>query len=225
MKKFARPAIAGILVGLAVLHHFVTSVDAISLALVVLALALFLAPWLESLEIPGLIKIGYRDVSEAGKKITSGAPTVAPAAADAATGVGSSRENLDAASVANLGTQWALASISDPNLSLVALRIEIEKRLRRLGSEVGITDERLPLPEVVRRLGRRGEGRGRTLLNDDMVSGLLDLISLGNKAAHGARVDQAAADWASTVGPAILEQLDNLVDQRAQQFGDPQNPS
>ena len=191
MKQVVRPAIGAVLVALAIFHYVVPRVDAISLALVVLALALFLAPWLESREIPGFLKITYRQVSEAGAKIAIGRVEA------------ETRTTASEYARRDARSRFILTA-SDPNLSLVALRIEIERRLRELASVLDV--DGLPLSKLLREAVDRGA------LANEVASGLSDLISLGNKAAHGASVEPAAADWARSVGPLILEQLDRIIE-------------
>jgi hypothetical protein len=45
----------------------------------------------------------------------------------------------------------------------------------------------------------------------EAASGLMELIALGNRAAHGAAVSPDAGSWMLDVGPSILLQLDTLV--------------
>jgi hypothetical protein len=158
------------------------TVDAVTLGL----FAILVLPWLsflfKSIELPGGIKVEYRDLQEAAEKIIS---TASPPLA-----------NL-------LAPQAAYMEIADrdPNLALVGLRIEIETRLRALGDRYGVRSQR-SLQRLVDELRNRGA------LNDSAVSGLQELISAGNQAAHGAEVEPRAAQWALDYGPQILASLD-----------------
>ena len=46
------------------------------------------------------------------------------------------------------------------------------------------------------------------VLDDPALVGLRDLVQAGNAAAHGARVEPQAAEWAFNYGPQVLGTLD-----------------
>ena len=102
---------------LAVLHVFVSSItiDAIAIVLLVLAALPWLFPYLKSLELPGGVKIELKDVKEAVEKVSQG----------------------DEAAPAESDEYDFLQTIAahDPNLALVAVRIEIEKAVRKAVGE------------------------------------------------------------------------------------------
>lgn len=158
-------------------------VDAVTVVLLVILILPWTAPLFESLEFPGGWKIKFQAVEAAAKKITDANPAPSPAVEQQA------RAALPAA---------------DPGLALVALRIEIEKRLRALASRYGV-QEKQPLAGIVRELERSNA------LNSETASGLRDLIAAGNRAAHGDRVDPAIQEWVQGEGPRILAVLDALV--------------
>jgi hypothetical protein len=96
---------------------------------------------------------------------------------------------------------------TDPNLAFAGLRIELEKQLRSLAEERNLlaSDQRnrpLSLSQLVDRLYQE---KVISLLER---SALNDLISLGNRAAHGIEVDESAAPWAFEVGPQIIAALE-----------------
>ena len=91
----------------------------------------------------------------------------------------------------------------DPNLALVGFRIEIEKRIYTLAEKSGISTERTGLQRLVRELIKN------EIISSSAASGLLELIALGNQAAHGASVNKDAAEWVLDIGPSILIQLDD----------------
>jgi hypothetical protein len=158
------------------------TVDAVTLGL----FGILVLPWLsflfKSIELPGGIKVEYRDLQEAGEKIigTPAAPAV----------------NLSPPRPA-----YMEIADRDPNLALAGLRIEIETRLRALADRYGVPNQR-SLQRLVEELRNRGA------LNDSAVSGLQELIRAGNQAAHGAEVEPRAAQWALDYGPQILASLD-----------------
>ncbi len=159
-------------------------VDAIAIGLLIVAILPWLSRLIESAKFPGGWEIKFRDLKEAGEKITpqiSGRP-----------GPASLPEFLDVAQ-------------GDPNLALVALRIEIEKRLRRLAQQLEIPD-RMPLTRMFSELHQRG------LLDKTVFGALQEIVSAGNSAAHGATVEPSVQDWALSVGPEILAVLDGLIE-------------
>jgi hypothetical protein len=161
-------------------------IDAITLGLLVVAVLPWLAALIESAKFPGGWEVKFRDVQQAGAKVT-GSPEAAAAAAP------------------TQQTNDFLASLSrDPNLALVGLRIEIEKRLRRLARQHGIPENQPPT-RLVRELQSTGA------LSHPTVSGLQELIMAGNQAAHGARVQEGVAEWAAEYGPQVLSALDGSI--------------
>jgi hypothetical protein len=163
-------------------------VDAVTLGLVIVAILPWLSAVVESAEFPGGWKIKFRDLETAARKVTKEAPVAiglqAPPAAD---------------------TTWS----PDPNLALVQLRVEIEKRLRALAEQHGLQSRR-PLSQLVIMLRNGG------FLDRDVGSGLQELIAAGNQAAHGARVEDMAASWAAEQGPRVLASLDLLIERARQ---------
>lgn len=157
-------------------------VDAVTLGLILVSILPWLASLIKSAEFPGGWKIEFQDVQAAGAKIT-------PA-------VSESRETAELPKPSYLEI-----SDKDPNLALVGLRIEIEKRLRGLASRYQLAETR-SLMRIFEELRKQG------ILNDSSVSGLQELVMAGNQAAHGADVDPRAAAWAIDYGPQVLATLD-----------------
>jgi hypothetical protein len=160
-------------------------IDAITLGLLVVAVLPWLSTLIKSAELPGGFKIEFQDVQAAGAKVTESqadahtlTPTPAPSHID--------------------------MSERDPNLALVGLRIEIEKRLRALAERHGL-DDTPSISRIVLQLRDLG------VLNDPSVSGLQELVMAGNQAAHGASVDPRAAAWAIDYGPQVLAVLERKL--------------
>ena len=86
-------------------------------------------------------------------------------------------------------------------LPLVGLRIEIEKRLRALAEAAGLPTQG-SLAQLTRVLADRG------ILETQAVSGLRDLIALGNQAAHGRQVSTDVALSAADFASGVLQALD-----------------
>jgi len=156
--------------------------DAVTLGLVTIGVLPWFSALIKSAEFPGGWKIEFQDVQTAGAKVTNAAPPALPSA------------EMPRPSYLDVSDR-------DPNLALVGLRIEIEKRLRALAEKYQIRGTRSML-QMFDELRRRG------VLNDPSVSGLQELVMAGNQAAHGADVDPRAAAWAIDYGPQVLAVLD-----------------
>jgi len=136
-------------------------------------------------------------VASAGRSVISGLELVIPDHRDA-------KEQAEPPSVPSLPQ-------ADPNLQLVGLRIEIEQRLNQLAQAHRVELEGAPRP-TPRRLVQRLVATG--VLPQSVASPLLDLIGLGNQAAHGVEVSDGAGEWAQREGPRLLEALDALARSR-----------
>ena len=151
-------------------------------------IAVIVLPWISSLvrsaEFPGGFKIEFQDVQQAGAKVTGGAGQPTKLTDD----------RLSFIEVAE----------TDPNLALVGLRIELERRLRDLANKNSINKDQ-PLMRIFRQLQQQ------KVLSNPVLSGLHELVIFGNQAAHGARVDPEAASWAMNMGPQILAVLDEQL--------------
>jgi hypothetical protein len=170
-------------------------VDITTLILVLIAILPWLAAVIRSVELPGGFKIELQDVKAATEKIMSGKSIkVTPQST-----LSKRKENL--------GLLSEVAK-TDPNLALVGLRIEIEKRLSQLANNLGIPTVRRSANVLLRDLITLER------IDRETASGLGDLITLGNQAAHGAEVSSDAANWAIETGPLVLESLNNLIDDK-----------
>ena len=188
--KFGRTGIQFVISGVAlvlVAIHLVwpsLKVDAITVTLVILAGVPWLAPLVSSAKFPGGWEVTFRDVADAGAKIDG------PKRVDGATPPST--------------IQLDLAPDQDANLALVRVRIELERRLRELAGQHGVLKLR-SLHKLVRDLAAKG------VLSPAAASGLTELIHAGNRAAHGAAVEPAVADWAREFAPGVLAELDAVL--------------
>lgn len=157
-------------------------IDAITLGLIIVAVLPWLSSLIESARFPGGWEIKFRNLESAAEKVIQEAPPQAAA-------VGPQAESF---------RFWAEP---DPNLALVALRIEIERRIRALSSRAGIPEDRSMI-RLFNRLREMG------VLQAASVSGLQELLAAGNRAAHGATVEPEVANWAREYGPQIIAVLD-----------------
>jgi hypothetical protein len=156
-------------------------IDLTTLGLMILGVLPWLSSLLESAKFPGGWEIKFRDLEKAASQITSGSK---------------------ATTTANSEPSFITIAAQDANLALVGLRIEIEKRLRELAIKHGLP-ERQSLRKIFNEL------RQRQILDLQALSGFDELIVAGNSAAHGAKVQDAVAEWAIEYGPKILAVLDD----------------
>lgn len=167
-------------------------IDLVTLGLMIVAVLPWLSELIESAKFPGGWEVKFRDLREAGEKVTSSSEPP-PTASHQPPPVTQSQPSY--VSVAD----------QDPNLALVGLRIEIEQRIRQLSKRHDLPMNWGSLSKLIRELTRR------EIIPYGVASGLEDLVAAGNQAAHGASVDPRVADWAITTGPEILAALDALL--------------
>jgi hypothetical protein len=92
---------------------------------------------------------------------------------------------------------------SDPVLALAGLRIELERRLRRLARLIGIRES--SITRLMSDLTIAG------VLTQEQHSVVADLMPLLNRAVHAGDIDYRAGDWAIEVGPRLLAALDEKI--------------
>ena len=160
------------------------NIDSITLGLLAVAVLPWLSILIESAEFPGGWKIKFRNIKDAGDKIIGDEPLPS----------GQPKPEASYLEIADI----------DPNLALVGLRIEIEKRIRTLASHFNFPINK-SLKNTILDL------QLKNVLPHDVANGLLELIRAGNSAAHGAWVEKNVADWAIDSGRNILAHLDHLL--------------
>ena len=162
---------------LAGLHLFSESitVDAITIALLGIASFPWMFPYLKTLELPGGVKIELKEVRDAVEKVSEGTNLVP-----------SERDDY---------SYLRTIASHDPNLALVAIRIEIEKSVREA---LGEDPKSLSLSRGIRQLASQGT------ISNSVANGLRDFIELGNHAAHGVAVESEAAEYAIENAEKIL---------------------
>ena len=92
----------------------------------------------------------------------------------------------------------------DPNLALVALRIEIEKRLRKLQGSNQSSRKSQNIYTVISELIYAGQ------LNEEVGYAIRDMLPAMNRAAHGEEVPAEALSWVRTDGLRLLSAIPNL---------------
>lgn len=135
------------------------AIDAVVLALLLIALLPWLAPTFKSLEFPGGWKVQFQDLQNAAERadkagLLAAQPTPPPAEF----------------------TFQQLAE-SDPNLALAGLRIEIEKRLNILAEKNGIEPRGRGLGQLLRLLTQKQALSHEASATLADMTGLLNSIS------------------------------------------------
>lgn len=164
--------------GLAYGHLFLDgfSVDVIAIVLLVLAALPWVFPYLKSVEFPGVIRIELKDVVQAVEKVS---PEIS---------------NRPFAAI-----EPPVINYEDPQFALIALRIDIEKLLRKHHPDIDNKHYSLS--------GRVQALRSERILSEDVAQGLLEIIKLGSAAAHGAKVEKDAAEFIIFKSPSIIQKL------------------
>jgi hypothetical protein len=201
VKRSTKVLITVLVVGLEVAHRIFPHItlDAVDSALIVVATLPWILKYLRGFEIPGIVKIDLADTKAATDKVTRAQPPAGQIDLEGYSprvAIGTGAEQY-----ANLRAIYD----TDPNLALVGFRIEVEKRLRDLAAARQISDSKMPLQRLLHEL------IDRRLIPTEIASGLMELISLGNRAAHGVTVSPDAAAWLLDIGPDVLLRLDSLL--------------
>jgi hypothetical protein len=176
-------------VAIALVHIFWPNlaIDAITLALIAIAIVPWLAPIFKSLEFPGGWKVEFKEQLQKAANRAEEAGILAPLPI-------------------NFTHVFSPPQIpySDPNLALAALRIEIEKRLRTLAQK-----HDLPVTNLSKMLQ---DLTSHNVLDEKAQSALGGLIDLLNHAVHGGMVDPESAEFITTnMSPSLLKYLDDLA--------------
>lgn len=117
-------------------------IDLVTLGLMIVAVLPWLSELIESAKFPGGWEVKFRDLREAGEKVTSSSEPP-PTASHQPPPVTQSQPSY--VSVAD----------QDPNLALVGLRIEIEQRIRQLSKRHDLPMNWGSLSKLIRELTRR----------------------------------------------------------------------
>ncbi|WP_285059167.1 lysozyme inhibitor LprI family protein [Pedobacter ginsengisoli] len=193
-------SVGSVLVGLTHILFPKLSIDAITITLIAIAIV----PWLEtlfkSIELPGGVKMEFQDLEKATDKAIKAGLIIEDEI---------EQPNLEALTKAYSFIDLA---IDNPALALTGLRIEIEKRLRRLAEKFGLEIKGYSISSLMQNLSVNG------IINAEEDSALRDMVGALNQAAHGIEFDIRNVDWIIKTGPAILESLDNKLEDRGGRF-------
>ncbi|WP_120512771.1 DUF4145 domain-containing protein [Photobacterium salinisoli] len=165
---------------LAYTHVFVDTidVDAITIVLMVLATLPWVFPYLKSLELPGGIKVEMKNALE---KVEQAAAEIdGPEQTSGYQGV-------------------------DAALAFIALRVEIEKIVRRYQPD--LRSSRYSLPAQLHRLAKEN------VINQHLADALLDIVKLGNAASQGQFVHSEEAELILMRSGPLLDKLDHSLSQ------------
>lgn len=165
------------------------TIDTASLALIAIALVPWLSDLLKKMELPGGVKIEFRDLEET---------------AERAKLAGLVSESLTSDDEANYSFQ--LVATDDPALALAGLRIEVEKRLKEIAERNGIGTRRQGIGSLIRAL------QSQRVIGNQEYSAIADMIGTLNAAVHSEDIDERAADWAIDFGPKLLKALDERLE-------------
>ncbi len=163
------------------------AIDAITVALLLVAISPWLGHVFKAFEFPGLGRVEYWDLVRAETELTKAGLTATPTAKQ--------RDVLSP------------SASTEPWIPLAALRIEIEKRLRELAGLEGIRLGNRPgsIAMLARELGSSG------VITTQQSTALIGMADTLNRAVHARPVEASAAEWALTVGPSVLASLDAKV--------------
>lgn len=185
------------------------SLDTIYIIALVIAFIPWLAPVIKSIELPGGFKIEVQDLKEITDKLTGLAvePEQPPRVSEAPPQQQQRweyRPQQSQRAPAPVDPFIAIRQLAatDPNLALVAFRIELERRLVSLAQRHGLATQRQGAGQLLRRL------QANQAITPSVASGLAELLALCNQAVHGAEVSPGAAQWMLDVGPGVLAALD-----------------
>lgn len=181
-KKYLKTTVVFIAILLLSIKTFILKeIDATSLGILTIISLPWLISFISHAELPGGIKVQFKDIQKIVESIST----------DKATPKSNIFKDL---------------YITDPNIAAVHLRIELEKRLNTLLELSGLG--------TIRTKGIAHSLNilfSHEILNREKFGGLSELISIGNKAAHGAKLDDDILIWMQEYGPSIISSLDNRI--------------
>lgn len=175
--------LSAVLIGLGHLIWPSLEIDAITLTLLIVAVAPWLAPLLKSLELPGGLKFEFQELEKAKQR-----------------GEGSGL--VDDKPVQEF-PQYAFLEFaeSNPSLALAGLRMELEKSLKTLAERKGIENKQHGIAFLMRDL------HNQQVISNQEKAASADMITTLNRAVHGEEFDYRTAQWVLDVGPRLLSSI------------------
>jgi hypothetical protein len=165
-------------------------VDVITISLIVIAIFPWLAPLFKSVELPGGLKIEFQELKQVEESAQKAGLIKEEALPD------HKKHDYSFLAVAD----------QDSNLAVTGLRIEIEKRIKKLAKAAKIVPKRRGIIHLLRRLG------DVNILNSEERSVLADILVVLNKASHEEEYDYRIARWVIDNGPKILDSLNEKLE-------------
>jgi hypothetical protein len=164
---------------IATIDTFVTSISTIAATFLGLAALPWLLGLFEKITLPGGIELNLRELEQ---RLDENKAVIHDADREA----------------------FEFLKTNDPNLAMAALRIEIEKRLRKIAHSRRLTSDsaRKGIPQLLEMLKNEGAVGG------EVVSMILDMLPAMNAAAHGVELPTTSDEWVSRNGPKLLSLLD-----------------
>jgi hypothetical protein len=195
----------GVLVAAILVLHLVignSNVDTTTLGLLTLLAALAILPFARSITFPGGTKVELLSaLSEAGSavgELKKAEPSIAltPAPVSLPT---SER------------AVWRDLLDSDPAIALAGLRIEIERRVRRLAEGQGVPADRLrrPIAALLR------EPAVRELMEPPEITAILEVVYVCNRAVHAESIPDGVAHETADLGEFVLRMLDLDIERKS----------
>jgi hypothetical protein len=166
-------------------------IDAITLTLFGMAIVPWLGSIFRSLEMPGGWKFEFKDFAKA---VTNAE----------ASGLLAPKKVAVAGQIHSDATYSALFD-AYPRLAIIGLRVDIEKRLRKLSDQNGITDQKASATTLTRQLAKL-----QVLTGPESVA-LLGILASLNPVVHGAEITPADAEQVMKVGKRLIDSLDERL--------------
>ena len=152
------------------------TVDLITLILLVLACLPWLFPYLKTLELPGGIKL---ELKTALKKVEDAAPEIS--------------EKEESAKYEGVNA----------SLAFVALRVEIEKTIRKYQADLGHKKSSLSIR--LQMLANEG------VISQSLAGALLEVVKLGNTVANGQQIESEEAELILMRSDSLLNKLETSL--------------
>jgi hypothetical protein len=163
-------------------------IDGVTLGLLFLAVSPWLAPLFKSVELPGGMKLEFREFQEITDKAMEAGMISPP------------KEKMP-----EVEYSFLLIAKENPALALAGLRMEIERRLRDLATQNGLIPAKGGLRVLANILS------DNQLLTPQEKSILFDIAGTLNKAVHNEELDSRVVDWIIDVGPRLLSSLEGKM--------------
>lgn len=181
-------------IGLATVHIIFPkiNIDHITVILMGMALVPWVEPLFKSVGLPGGISFRFQELELLEKEAKKA-------------GLISSDNYND--EVATLAPEYELSEIADnnPELSLISLRIEIEKKLRSIATSNNIATATLSATGILKQFEQKN------ILNQNESSVLKKMLSFLDKATHEPVQDVRLSNWVSENGPSIIKNLEKKI--------------